>query len=260
MVRKIFTYFHDFKNCDKERKLVDFWLKNWKSNDFDAAVLSLDDAKAHPFFDEFNEKMTEITSTILHQPLSPYGWSCWHRWLSYAALPIDDCVIVCDYDILNSSLWYPGRKLSDKLHFMDSDCPCVSSGTPKQFDKLIRGFIDLPLNNIDFIKSRKKLYPHFHDQEFFNSFCKDIANPDSFQDVLTEYDLLLTRNTQEDVSPFRFQSSKPLCYHISHQNTQMIFKLNLKEFTSLDIQDLRLELFKLASSSYDNFKEVTSYA
>ena len=258
MNNKIYTYFHDFRNSDKERQLVDLWLENWKSNGFDAIVLSLDDAKIHPFFDKFNEKMTEIASTIFGQPLSPYGWSCWHRWLSYAALPTDDFIIVCDYDILNTSSWKPGRKLSDKLHFMDADCPCMSTGTPKQFDKLIRGFIDLPLNNKDFVKSRKEVYPHFHDQEFFNSFCNHVANPDSYQDVLADYNLLLTRDGKEDISPFYFQSHKPLCYHISHENTKKIFKLNLEKFINLNQADLRIELFKLASSPYDD-EEITCY-
>ena len=81
MNNKIYTYFHDFKKCDKERQLVDLWLENWKLNGFDAAVLSLDDAKIHPFFDEFNEKMTEIASTVFGQPLSPYGWSCWRPFI-----------------------------------------------------------------------------------------------------------------------------------------------------------------------------------
>ena len=162
---KVYTYYEDIKFKHQER-LINLWKNSWEKQGFEAIVLSKEDAKKNSFYEKFINEINKIYQQITNKPLSKYGLSCWLRWLAYATQP-DEKFYVCDYDVINHN--FKPQEPHNDLHFMEGDCPCIASGTSKQFDDLSHMFIDVTTKNIElFTEMYSQLkFVNFHDQEFF---------------------------------------------------------------------------------------------
>ena len=215
---KVYTYYQhiDFKN---QEELISLWRSSWEKYGFEPIVLGIGDAKNHPGYEVFTERVKTISQKIVNQPLNNYGLSCWLRWLAYATQP-EEKFYVCDYDVINHN-FFP-KEPDDLLHLMDSDCPCIASGTPSQFNELCNKFIEVPNENMEnFIRTFQTFHErklrHFHDQEFFSIYC--------FKLKLNKGDIKLTRERDTFLSsPSKENFWKRELVHYSHADCEQYSK------------------------------------
>ena len=81
---KIYTYYQNI-NHSSQNELIDLWKISWSRQGYEPIVLSLQDAKKHPYFETFNSEMRKIFKEITNKEIGDYGMSCWFRWWAYAA-------------------------------------------------------------------------------------------------------------------------------------------------------------------------------
>jgi len=74
---KIHTFFHDL-GAQQEYEVLQLWKDEWWKAGFDPIVLTLDDAKKNPFFEEAEKIMAPIHGGVAYDSL------CFYRWLAMA--------------------------------------------------------------------------------------------------------------------------------------------------------------------------------
>lgn len=256
---KIYTYYQDI-NHPHQNKLIEMWKTSWSRNGYTPVVLDADDAKNHPFFEEFDAKMREIFHEITDKHISDYGMSCWHRWLAYATQEEEKCY-VCDYDVINAC--FPVSEPRKKLHLMDSACPCLVSGTPSQFEALCKVFIEVSESRM---KILKQTVNHYHDQEFFQYNFTN-ANPD-WEAYQNKYNIILSRNRHRRCGSYDIKTGKvwvnnhTLCdsdnyevFHVSHASAGFNLRKhnNKKEpHNHEEVNELRLRMVEAILKQYEN--------
>lgn len=255
---KIYTYYQDIKH-PHQSKLIELWKTSWSRNGYTPVVLNIDAAKTHPFFEEFGAKMREIFHEITGKHISNYGMSCWYRWLAYATQEEEKCY-VSDYDVINAC--FPVIEPRDKMHLMDSACPCFASGTPSQFEALCKVFIEVSASRM---KILKQTAGHYHDQEFFQyNFLN--SNPD-WEEYQNKYNIILSRNRHKRCGQYDLKTGKvrvnnhTLCdaenyevFHISHvcagNNLQPYKRADAPNHTQLN--EMRIRIVEAILKRYEN--------
>ena len=257
---KIYTYYDNINFSDQE-ELIDLWKLSWSRRGFDPVVLSLSSAQSHPYYDEFINKIKHIVKYTTGKDCSPYGLSCWVRWMAYATQE-EEKFYVSDYDAIN--LNFNPTTPNDKLHLMDDCCPFMASGTPSQFEKLCHMFVGVSMNRLDVLKG---LVTVDHDQEFFAYNLQQQFNKNT-NDLLNEYNILMTRNRMEIGNSFdpikqktfavrgKVCDAKPtdIVYcdgninavkilHVSHTNVMML-KMLYSVYNDHDLNKTRVKIIE----------------
>ena len=201
----------------------------------------------------FTDNVITVCSQYLHETITgneitEYGMSCYNRWLAYSAEDTHDPIIVCDYDIINHS--FEPIELSEKMHLMDDACPCIASGTPRQFEKLCHSFVDISQKRLGYLSSAwTDEWVHYHDQEFFvlnftNEHYPKTEDEEKipYHDMLELHDIKMTRDHNYIAKPF-FPNEENSCkaFHVSHWNAGEWRERN-ETLADIDLDDIRLEL------------------
>lgn len=235
---KIYTYYEEI-NFSQQKEMLELWRESWTKMGFEAIILSKEDAKKSPDYDLFVKKMKYIFKEITGQELSPYGLSCFVRWLAYStAKNKQEKFLVSDYDVINSGCWKTSDPLIDGLHLFDDACPCMASGTALDFKKLCDLFFEITVKRIDILKEQAN---HYHDQEFFVYNFVPRFN-DSAEDLRNEHNITLTRKRNEDVAPFFPES--PRAYHVSHHNVDILRKQYPEKYGLLSEEEARIKIIQ----------------
>jgi hypothetical protein len=223
---EIYTYYDPIDEDDSEQlELIDFWIKSWEKNEYDAIVLKRKDAESHPFFKDFNDHIIRIHKKMMAgskspEDIQPYGLSCYHRWLAYANQTTTEPFFVSDYDVYNTG--FEGCKLIDNLHMMHNVCPCFSSGTPIQFLDLCVDFIRISDHYYDNISSTVREFIWYHDQNFF------IANKEFLDSEKIKFSNLPDWNNSLHHVSHQYVYDKFKVYDNVHANRIKIIKNLLK--------------------------------
>ena len=245
---KIYTYYenieHNHKNLqyDNQQEMLRLWQISWQNSGFKPIVLSLEDAKKHPFYEEFVDKLKALHVKIMNEPITDYGLSCYIRWMAYATQD-DEYFYVSDYDCMNNGL--KPIITTDKLHLMDADCPCFVSGKPDQFENLCHLFIDVSLDRIEdiILKTKQLKCVCYHDQEFCSLNLINTKNQ-KVAELLQENNIVLTRDGVNGVGPFKMGQQNTLTvFHISHHNAHNV-RSTVKEFEKMSIDEIRIQIMK----------------
>jgi hypothetical protein len=72
------------------QQLIDAWENAWHDNGWETAILTMDDAKKHPYFET-------LTRLFVGTNISEYDKRCFERWLAMAMLPTGGWM--SDYDV-----------------------------------------------------------------------------------------------------------------------------------------------------------------
>ena len=259
---KIYTYYTNIRFRDQD-ELIHLWKESWERMGFEAIVLNEKYAQMHPDYQDFIDKIRFIHSKVTGKPIKLYGLCCYVRWLAYAMVGRDEDpttpamnerFLVSDYDVINNG-WKPSYFSSEKMHFLDADCPCLANGSPAEFDLLCRAFFDVTMMRIEDIGN----VPEYHDQDFFiNNFTKQ--NNLTVEKLLKKYNMVMTRNPDEHVAPFN-PDKKQNCkaFHISHNNTGKIVdiypeKYNLSDYKHRGkcLDKARIEIIKEIFKDQEN--------
>lgn len=256
---KIYTYYQNI-NHFKQNELIDLWKISWSRQGYKPIVLNLEDAKKHPYFETLNSEMRRIFNEITGRVICDYGMSCWVRWLAYATQP-NEKFYVSDYDAIN--LNFPTTEPRNKLHLMDFACPFLASGTPTQFEKLCKAFVEVSNERMEVLKQQAN---HYHDQEFFQ-FNFMPQNNDSATELRNQHGILMTRNRHElggGIDPVEnkifagayiglVEYQTYGVAHVSHQNIGILQK-KYAQYKNQDSRNLRINLIKDLLGKQANYK------
>ena len=243
---KIYTYFEEI-NHPQQYELIKYWKISWEREGFQPIVLGLQDAQQDPRYQTFCEKMNLISSEITGKHLTPYGLSCFVRWLAYSTVANNsERFLVSDYDVINSGKWKTWHPITNNLHFFDNDCPCLASGNAGEFGELCRVFFDVTMQRMSYLKTKGCSMVHYHDQEFFQYNMMHKYNKD-FQNLWNTYNISFSRKRCEDVAPFGSDcDSKVRAFHISHHNTKEIQSRHPDRYNNSNPAQTRIEIIKTA--------------
>jgi len=237
---KIYTYYEDIKhNSEYQQSMLKLWQISWQNSGFEPIILSPQDATKHSFYEEFIERLKNLHIQIMGRPITAYGLSCYIRWLAYST-QYDKYFYVSDYDCCNNGL--EPFIHTEKLYFMDADCPCFVSGKPNQFENLCNLFVNLNAETIQDIKCKIKTegsrHRWFHDQDF----CT--LNLIKNKETMEANNIIMKRDRKNGVGPFYLDKENTVkVLHISHHNAGDI-KKTTKDFEHTSLEETRLQIMK----------------
>jgi hypothetical protein len=95
----VYTYYVPIgteKEEASQTAMIHHWRSSWATQGWEAVVLGIDDAEAHPFFEEYNAAVQRLPTTNSQE----YEMACYHRWLAVAHRGGG---FMSDYDVVNYS-------------------------------------------------------------------------------------------------------------------------------------------------------------
>jgi len=132
----IHTFFHKVKRMTTEDETLRVWKEEWGNAGFETVVLTLDDAKKHPDFEEIEKLMKPLFG------LEGYNALCFYRWMAMAA---SGGGWMSDHDTL--PLNFPiaeGFNLPNGGNFTSFQVyvPSLMSGTEEEWNRVFKLLID----------------------------------------------------------------------------------------------------------------------
>jgi len=118
-----------------EDDLLEVWKEEWSSLGFEARVLTLEDAKKHPYFLEMEALMTPLFG-------GGYDAMCFYRWLAMAA---SGGGWMSDYDTFPTNFpTVEGLNLPNggKFTSFEDHIPCLLSGSANEWTRVSRLLMD----------------------------------------------------------------------------------------------------------------------
>jgi hypothetical protein len=97
---KVYTYFQQVDKLKLGKKpwhLVEYWVSHWKSRGWEPAVLTIEDAKKHPYFPEYFKWIKKVKTV---NPFE-YEAACFLRHL---AMSVVGGGLMTDTDVFNLTL------------------------------------------------------------------------------------------------------------------------------------------------------------
>lgn len=235
---KIYTYYAQIA-FDNQSELIDLWNRSWSNQGFEPTVLSLNHAKSHPFFDEYDQRLKAVYKYIKGKDISPYEISCYHRWLAYASLNIDEEFYVSDYDLIN--IKYNLATPQKGLNLLNGLCPVFASGNSENFLNFCKFFVEISetrkaLLKDNIILATGKPSPSYHDQDALVNNLNE--NNTALDDYIKFLDLKITRDYNQVGKDFSIDGNNSNAIHFSRNSI-----LKIQQQTSTD--KLRAQLIKL---------------
>ena len=189
---RIFSYYKPHNGLEKQEKIIELWKLSWRLSGFDAILLGEEDAKKHPFYDTFLEKIKKYHKIVMNgKVLSEHSLTCYMRWLAYATQK-DSNFFVSDYDVMSTG--FDSIELDNSIHLLDDCCPCFAFGSPKLFENLCKGFLEQTEKRLDFMLENKYYnhFPNYNDLSFFVFNCTKKWNKD-YDSFMKEYKIKKSR-------------------------------------------------------------------
>ena len=206
-----------------DQALLQFWTEKWNEAGWDARILTLDDAKKHPRFDEFEEKLNGVPLNGMNEV---YNRLCFYRWLAVAAVGGG---WMSDMDVLPLNFPQPDEYFKDGRFAIYSTAPgnsggipCLMSGSASEWERLAFSVVENAVA---------------HQNEYFWSDM--FASIDIYQQNRDSYDLLdlmgevMKVDWDEDTCN---QYNNKLAAHFSHSAVHKIglHDINLRSTLSND--------------------------
>ena len=114
-----------------DESLLQVWKEKWTEAGWDARLLNLDDAKRHPKFSEFDEKLQKIS---LNGPNEYYNQLCYYRWLAMAEVGGG---WMSDYDVLPMNIHGHNHYNKDgNFTVYGGSAPCLMSGSESEWERM----------------------------------------------------------------------------------------------------------------------------
>lgn len=140
----IHTFFQPIKGQDP---MLQAWKDEWESVGWQTKVLTLDDAKKHPYFDTMREAVEKVF------PSDTYNQLCFYRYLAMAA---DGGGWMSDYDTFPTN--FPldeGHELPNEGKFtsFQAHVPSLISGTADEWGRIAKEMTEAIPNSEQWLKS-----------------------------------------------------------------------------------------------------------
>lgn len=226
----IYTYYEDV-NFKKQPELIDVWKRSWEIGGFNPVVLSRDDAKSSPLYEEYYSFVQRVHEKSVGKTLTEGGYWLAAQLEIVAFSTIEEPSFFCDYDMINNG--YAGFIPEDKVHWRNAACSCFVTGGKN-------GWLDY----INFL---------FKNEDLIIDFCKQVNNQNGRIDFGDQDFLIAVYNKGIESGVFKGSrdrkiigdSYKPdsenICkaIHVSHKNSFEI-KESHSKWSNMAIDDIRL--------------------
>lgn len=231
---KIYTYYDNI-NFHRQEELLNIWKASWETSGFEANILTAEDAKQSPLYEEFLFKLQLIHTHITGRKMSDYGIACYLRWLAYSIQETNEPFFAADYDVISKGFKPSDVNLDkDKLSFLDRYCPCLAYGSKNHFLNFCQDICSITLQNIHNVKDefQKYKFVHYHDQEFLALNHQRLSN---------EYKIYPAR---EFIKLYAFDpESDNKLFHFAHRSVYE-FKEKFPEYKDVHSDELRIKIIK----------------
>jgi hypothetical protein len=118
-------------------ELLKVWKEEWNKAGWNAQILDLEDAKRHPRFFEFEEKLEKVS---IHGINKVYNKLCYYRWLAMAAVGGG---WMSDFDVLPLNLHKPDDEFQDgTFTIFGGNVPCLMSGSQSEWERMAFAILD----------------------------------------------------------------------------------------------------------------------
>ena len=141
---RMYTFYnHVLADVEKstDQETLDVWKEEWTRAGFDARILTLKDATAHPNFNSYKQTLQD--SVALHRPIG-YNSMCFYRWLAMATVgggfmsDYDTLPLQGSYDLATDILDGSTDELPNdgKFTVYDEHIPSLMAGSAEEWDRL----------------------------------------------------------------------------------------------------------------------------
>jgi hypothetical protein len=131
---KVYTYFQQvdkFKLGQKPWHLVEYWVSHWKSKGWEPMVLTIEDAKKHPYFPEYFKWIKKVKTV---NPFE-YEAACFLRHL---AMSVVGGGLMTDTDVFNLTLQPGDLPDMDRILVLGGGVPCAVWGSAGGYEFLCK--------------------------------------------------------------------------------------------------------------------------
>lgn len=167
-MNKVYTYFSevDYQHVADQWSMISHWKQSWAKRGWSPHVLGIEDARKHPMFSEFEERVLQLPTVNTVQ----YETACYFRWLAVAAAGGG---FMSDYDVVNYG-FIPRSPASDLVIYeatynTDYVTPSVVGGSAYGFLSACMAFC---LPRPEEITSEHNGRPHASDMHIMQTMFK----------------------------------------------------------------------------------------
>lgn len=131
---KVYTYFQQvdkFKLGKKPWYLVEYWRTHWKAKGWEPVVLTIEDAKKHPYYPEYFKWIKKVRTT---NPFD-YEAACFLRHLAMSAVGGG---LMTDTDVFNLTLQPADLPDHDRILILGGRIPCAVWGNDAGYEFLCK--------------------------------------------------------------------------------------------------------------------------
>ena len=148
-------------DTEEHLDMMHMWKNSWEAAGWETRILTDEDAKKHPKFDEFEAMLQKLK-------ISTYNHYCFHRWLAMAVIGGG---WMSDYDVVPLSMtaeWEEkNRPESDKFHSYASAVPCLLYGSSEEWDRMATAIMQyVPEHEGGHFSDMKALIRHVRDHPY----------------------------------------------------------------------------------------------
>jgi hypothetical protein len=158
----IYTYYEKIKSQNQEENswLLDIWKKSWSYYGWNPIVLSLNDSKKNPLYENFCKKCMQYP-TINEKE---YEMICYVRWLAFSLRG----GWVTDYDVINYG-FLPIDYGAEIISLSEMMGGSTIGANQSFYEKVVGVLMDYEIDkNDNLITINKKIYNHVSDMTIMN--------------------------------------------------------------------------------------------
>lgn len=145
------TFFERLPGSNAEERLLRSWSQAWEESGFETRILTIDDARKHPLWDEIRGRVEDNVGREGNEHSKLYNEMCYYRW--FAMSTIEDGGWMSDFDTfplnfplsLTQQLPNEGRFTSHELFV-----PSLMSGTQEEWNRVamlvVNAIEDIPVD------------------------------------------------------------------------------------------------------------------
>jgi len=154
---KVYTYFDSCCVTETAQRTLGLWEESWRQNGWEPVVLTENDAKSHPFYPDFSERIRSFPS--INGP--GFDYHAFMRWLAVANLQ-QGLAVTTEPDVINYTLALENLEKCTYGLDIHSPVPAFMVGTVRDFEMFCAHVMAHHVTELDVYEG----VPHLSDQDF----------------------------------------------------------------------------------------------
>lgn len=231
---KIYTYYENI-NFNKQNELIDVWVESWRKSGFEPVVLSRDDAKKSPLYDQYLYFVQKVHEEAVRNRLRENSYWLAAQLEIVAFSTVEEPSFFSDYDVISNG--FKPFEPESKVYWRNADCSCFVTGGGVGWEAYIKFLFKNVTTIIEWCKnySLETGRKEFGDQDFLIAIYQKGIKSKIFNGsrdlslVGQNYDPESTRNCR--------------AFHLSHDSIERM-KEKYPKLRQYDSDELRVHFAK----------------